>query len=58
MFALFAPIAQLISARRGTAPTAGIARRLFESAGARAGQDARQAEELRVAAAAYLRVVR
>lgn len=39
-------------------PLADTPRRLMESAGARAGTDARQARELRAAACAYLRVVR
>ncbi|MBG9389119.1 hypothetical protein [Caenimonas aquaedulcis] len=55
MFALFAPLTRLFALRPAVA-TAGVARRLMESAGARS--DARQAEELRSAAYAYLRVVR
>jgi hypothetical protein len=55
MYALFAQIARFLPA----APAQnGVARRLMESAEARAGTDPRQAQELRVAASAYLRVVR
>ena len=55
MYALFAQIARFLPA----APVQnGVARRLMESAEARAGTDPRQAQELRVAASAYLRVVR
>ena len=55
MYALFAPLARLL--RPVPAPD-GVARRLMESAEARAGTDPRQAQELRIAASAYLRVVR
>ena len=55
MFALFAPIARLFTEPTNTVPT-GVARRLLESAGAR--HSSRDAEELRTAAYAYLRVVR
>jgi hypothetical protein len=55
MFALLAQFARFLP----TAPSpSGVARRLMESAEARAGTDPRQAEELRIAATAYLRVVR
>lgn len=55
MYALLAQIARLLSA--APVPT-GVARRLMESAEARAGYSPQQAEELRSAAYAYLRVVR
>jgi hypothetical protein len=55
MYALLAQIARLLSA--APVPT-GVARRLMESAEARAGYSPHQAEELRSAAYAYLRVVR
>lgn len=55
MYALFAQMARFLSA---APPPAGIARRLLESAGARAGHSPEQARELRRAACAYLRVVR
>jgi hypothetical protein len=55
MYALFAQIARLLSAE--PAP-AGVARRLMESAEARAGHSPEQAQELRRAACAYLSVVR
>jgi len=55
MYALFTQIARLVSPP--PAP-AGVARRLLESAGARAGHNPQEAEELRRAAYAYLRVVR
>ena len=55
MYALFAQLARFLPA----APAQnGVARRLMESAEARAGTDPRQAQELRIAASAYLRVVR
>ncbi len=57
MFALFAPIARFFSPNAATL-TVEVARRLLESAGARSGQDPRNAEELRSAAVAYLSVVR
>jgi hypothetical protein len=55
MYALFAQLARLLQAAPATP---GVARRLMESAEARAGTDPQQAEELRIAASAYLRVVR
>lgn len=55
MYALLAQIARLVS----PAPASvGVARRLLESAEARAGHSQEQAQELRRAAVAYLRVVR
>ena len=55
MYALFAQLARFLSQ---TPAHNGVARRLMESAEARAGTDPRQAQELRVAASAYLSVVR
>ncbi len=55
MYALLAQLARFLPAV--PAPS-GVARRLMESAEARAGTDPRQAQELRIAASAYLRVVR
>jgi hypothetical protein len=58
MHALFTQIAHLLPAAAPAALEAGVARKLMESAGARAGSDPWQARELRDAALAYLRVVR
>jgi hypothetical protein len=58
MYFLFARIAAFLPfIRRGTS-TPGVARNLMEAAGARAGRDPRQAQQLRRAARAYLSVVR
>lgn len=56
--AMYALIAQLARLLKATPAAPGVARRLMESAEARAGTDPQQAEELRIAASAYLRVVR
>lgn len=58
MNALFAPIFRLFSAASPNAQRNGVARQLMESAEARAGYDLQQAQELRSAAYAFLRVVR
>jgi len=55
LLALLAQMARLVSV--APVPT-GVARRLMESAEARAGYSPQQAQELRRAAYAYLRVVR
>lgn len=55
MYTLLAAIARILPA---TPLPGGVARRLMESAEARAGTNPRQAQELRCAASAYLRVVR
>jgi hypothetical protein len=55
MYALLAQIARFLPA--DPAPV-GVARRLMESAEARAGHSPQQAQELRRAAYAYLSVVR
>lgn len=58
---MYLPIARVVAflsfVRTGGA-TPGVARSLMETAGARAGRDPRQAEQLRRAARAYLSVVR
>ena len=53
-------IASLMSSRKSLATGAGdgVAHQLMQCAQARAGRDPHQAEELRSAASAYLRVVR
>jgi hypothetical protein len=56
MYALLALIAHFAAARPTRA--GGLPRQLMESAGRRAGTSPRQADELRQAAIAYLRVVR
>lgn len=48
----------LVSSALNAQGNTGIANRLLESADARAGQDPHQAQELREAAHAYLRVLR
>ena len=58
MFQLFTQLARQLTARRAARAHAGGARRLLETAEARAGQDPQHARELRDAAFAYLRVVR
>ncbi|MBK8072537.1 MAG: hypothetical protein IPK34_11250 [Ramlibacter sp.] len=61
MFSLFASLTQMFSSSRAAAPAeAGIspARALMESADALAGLDPHQAEELRLAASAWLSVAR
>lgn len=55
MYALLAQITRFLPA---PPPQNGVAGRLMESAGARAGHNPQQSQELRVAACAYLRVVR
>ena len=56
MYTLLAAIARYLN--RPAVSQAGVARKLMESAEARAGSDPHQAQELREAASAYLRVVR
>ncbi|GAB2604569.1 hypothetical protein GCM10027034_42140 [Ramlibacter solisilvae] len=58
MYALFAQIFRLMAPTRGRLGHAAIPRLLLERAEARAGNNPRQAAELRGAALAYLRVVR
>ena len=57
MYFVFAQVARLMTARNRIGHAA-VPRSLFERAEARAGTSPRQAEELRSAALAYLRVVR
>jgi hypothetical protein len=57
MYSLFAQFLQLLRPSVDVAP-ASPAALLMESAGSRAGHDAHQAQELRVAASAWLSVVR
>ena len=58
MYTLFSQIARFLPAFAPPATTGGVARKLLESAEARAGSSPQQAQELRQAAYAYLRVVR
>jgi hypothetical protein len=58
MYALIAQLARTIARATPHASQDGIARGLMESAEARAGTSPAQAQELRAAACAYLRVVR
>jgi hypothetical protein len=58
MYALIAQMARILALVTPRASQDGIARGLMESAEARAGTDPEQAQELRAAACAYLRVVR
>jgi hypothetical protein len=58
VYALIAQIARAFSLVAPRASQDGIARGLMESAEARAGTNPEQAQELRAAACAYLRVVR
>ncbi len=58
MVRIFSVMARFLSSSRRLTPVRSVARHLMEHAEARAGRDPRQAEELRVAARAYLSVVR
>ncbi|WP_295849719.1 hypothetical protein [uncultured Xylophilus sp.] len=58
MFALIARLLSFVSGRSAGAPAGDLPRGLLESAEARAGRDPRDAQSLRTAAQAYLRVVR
>ena len=58
MFTLFASIARLLAPAQGDQRPIDPVRRLMERAEARAGQNPRQARELRQAAQAWLRVIR
>jgi hypothetical protein len=58
MYALFSQIVRFFPAFPPPSAQAGVARKLMESAEARAGSNPQQAQELREAAFAYLRVVR
>ncbi len=56
MYALFAQIARFLPTK--AVETTGEARHLMESAEARAGHDSHEAQDLRIAACAFLSVVR
>ena len=58
MFRMLSKIAGLMFFNKSPAPAGGVARQLMERAEAGAGRDPRQAQELRRAARAFLRVVR
>jgi len=58
MYVLFSQIARFFRALPPPSAQADVARKLMESAEARAGSNPQQAQELREAAFAYLRVVR
>ncbi|MEO7954671.1 MAG: hypothetical protein ABIR35_11365 [Polaromonas sp.] len=58
MVRIFSAMARFLPSLTRLTPVSGVARQLMENAEARAGRDPRQAEELRVAACAYLSVVR
>lgn len=58
MVRIFSAIARLLPLSKGLTPVSGVARHLMEHAEARAGRHPHQAQELRMAASAYLSVVR
>jgi hypothetical protein len=58
MYSLFALIARFFTRRNSGLGHAFVPRQLLESAEGRAGSNPRQASELRLAARAYMRVVR
>lgn len=58
MVRILSAIARYLPIPKGLAPVSGVARHLMEHAEARAGRHPRQAQELRMAACAYLSVVR
>jgi hypothetical protein len=58
MFSLFAPVARFLRSSTAAVAPASPASALMESADRRAGLDAHQAQELRIAASAWLSVVR
>lgn len=55
---LISSIARFLPAATHQAPVNGVAHQLMERAEARAGRNPQQAQELRIAACAYLSVVR
>ena len=57
MFAFLAPLARLLQPQAASA-TLDPVQSLMERAGARVGRDPQQADELRQAAAAWMRVIR
>ncbi len=58
MVRILSAISRFLTLPRGLSPASGVARHLMENAQARAGRHPHQAEELRLAASAYLSVVR
>lgn len=58
MFRMLSNIARFISSPGTVAPASDVAHQLMERASAGAGRDPRQAQELRVAARAFLSVIR
>lgn len=58
MYLLITQLAQYLATRRARLGHAVVPRRLLEAAEVRAGTSGQQAQELRAAALAYLRVVR
>lgn len=58
MYTLFEQIARFLPSFRAASEEDGVAHQLMESADACAGTNPRDAQELREAASAYLRVVR
>ena len=58
MYVLFSQIARFFTPARNRIGHAAVPRQLLENAEARSGSNPRQAQELRGAALAYLRVVR
>ena len=58
MYAFLAPLSRFLTGANPVASRNGVAQQLMDRAEARAGLDPQQAQELRDAACAYLRVVR
>lgn len=58
MVRFLSTIARFLPFVSGFSPISGVARQLMEKAESRAGRHPRQAQELRIAACAYLSVVR
>ena len=58
MVRILSNIARFLPFVSGLAPVSGVARQLMECAESRAGRNPQQAQELRIAACAYLSVVR
>lgn len=58
MYRLLSQISRFLPTAAGFAPVNGVAHNLMERAEARSGRNPRQAQELRGAALAFLRVIR
>ncbi len=58
MVRLISTLARFLPFASSRVPASGVAHHLMESAEARAGRNPQQAQELRIAACAYLSVVR